>query len=187
MTSKITLGPNGARAVISDDEVYRYHLLRRWAPPFDREGPDRVLGVIMLNPSTADAFTDDQTIQKVMHYAKEWDYNAISVANVFALRSTSPAYLRHKPLELITGPENEGYIMQVFLDSYDKILCGWGANQIAAPCIPSIWNLLQSLNEHRRELSKKQMVYVKLTGAGMPMHPLYQRNDLKPKNWSLPE
>jgi hypothetical protein len=186
MTSTMTMGPDHARAVISDDKVYRYHLGRRWAAPFGREGPARILGVLMLNPSTADAFKNDRTISKVIHYAQEWGYNAISVANVFAMRTTYPHELKPYTDEQRTGEENESYIMQMFLESYDKILCGWGANPLAAPRIPAICNLLQSMNKHLPERRHKEMVYVKLTGKGMPMHPLYQRNDLKPKPWSLP-
>lgn len=173
--TKLSLGPNGARAVLSDDEVYRYHLTRRWS------SADRALGVIMLNPSTADAFKDDRTIKKITHYAKEWGYSSLSVANVFAYRSTSPADLKPLTDERRTGPENDYYITQVFIDAHDKILCGWGSNQLAALKIPSLWEMFCKFTESMP--NPRQLVSIKTTNTGMPMHPLYQRNDLQPKTW----
>jgi hypothetical protein len=52
---------------LSDCGTYRYELWRRWA-----EGPHVLF--VMLNPSTADAVTDDATIRKCIGYAKRWGY-----------------------------------------------------------------------------------------------------------------
>lgn len=178
--TKTTIGPNGAKAVLSDDEVYRYYLTRNWNPEHIVR---RTLGVIMLNPSTADAFTDDRTIKKVMGYADQWGYNSISVANIFAYRTPYPADLKYVTDDQRCGPDNAYYIWQVFTDAHDKILCGWGSNALAAPHIPGFWYYFCKFSESSG--AQKQLVSVKTTNKGMPMHPLYQRNDLEPRPWNL--
>ena len=76
--------PSGA--VISQDQLYRYFLWRRW-------GTGRVITWLMLNPSTADANTNDATIRKCIGFAKRWGYDGIHVLNLFALRSRDPLCL----------------------------------------------------------------------------------------------
>lgn len=74
-------------AVLSPDKVYRYRLTRRWAP-----GGTTVLW-IMLNPSVADATTDDATIKKCVGFSRKFEANAIIVVNLFAFRATDPKEL----------------------------------------------------------------------------------------------
>jgi len=50
-----------AGATFDPSKVYRYHLWRDWTPPPDAP---RRLCWIMLNPSTADDWTDDPTIRR---------------------------------------------------------------------------------------------------------------------------
>jgi len=70
-------------ALISPCSQYRYWLLRRWS--------NRPLATfVMLNPSTADANSDDATIRKCMGFADAWGLGGIWVVNLFALRSTNP-------------------------------------------------------------------------------------------------
>jgi len=74
----------GSGAEISDCQRYRYALWRRWA-----DGPAVLF--VMLNPSTADARSDDPTIRRCIGFARSWDYAAVLVANLFALRTPTPA------------------------------------------------------------------------------------------------
>jgi hypothetical protein len=69
-------------AIISEDNQYRYQLLRVW----DETLP-RIL-FIMMNPSTADATKDDPIIRRVISFAKSWGYGGVYVGNLFAFRST---------------------------------------------------------------------------------------------------
>lgn len=82
----ITYTQTGAH--ISPHGQYRYSLQRIW---------DRSKGVVlwvMLNPSTADADTDDPTIRRCVGFASDWGYGGIEVRNLFSLRSTDPKVIR---------------------------------------------------------------------------------------------
>ena len=67
-----------SEAVISQDERHRYSLTRRWG-----DGP-RVCCWIMLNPSTADATTDDPTIRRCIGFTHGWGYDALTIINLYA-------------------------------------------------------------------------------------------------------
>jgi hypothetical protein len=67
-------------AKLSDDGVYRYALWRDWRESLD----EPLLGYVMLNPSTADASEDDQTIRKCIGFAERNDYRGFIVLNLFA-------------------------------------------------------------------------------------------------------
>lgn len=66
------------------NQLYRYFLSRQWGqlPP---------LIVIMLNPSTADAFKNDPTVQLIENLAKSMGFGGYIVLNVAAYRATEPA------------------------------------------------------------------------------------------------
>ena len=82
-------GPSRS-AELSEDSKYRYWLRRSWK----YGGDGQVICFIMLNPSTADALTDDPTIRRCMGFVRSWGGSVLSVRNLFALRATDPAELR---------------------------------------------------------------------------------------------
>lgn len=175
-----TKGPDGATAMLSPDGIYRYHLTRVLHPQHRFR---KTLGVIMLNPSKADAFTDDRTIKKVMHYANEWGYNHVSVANLFAYRTTYPSELRVLTEEQRVGPENYYWLNHVLSEAHDKILCGWGANKLVTN---QVYALVKMYSEDLAHSNLKELVTLETTNKGMPMHLLYKRNDLQPFHWRPP-
>jgi hypothetical protein len=69
---------------------YRYLLTRRWAP-----GP--VMTWVMLNPSRADETADDPTIRRCVRFARSAGCTAITVANLYAWRTSNPRELRRIP------------------------------------------------------------------------------------------
>src|SRR5438045_3510538 len=76
-------------AAISACGRYRWWLRRSW----HQGGNGRVLCFIMLNPSTADARTDDPTIRRCMGFARSWGFSTLDVRNLFAWRATEPTEL----------------------------------------------------------------------------------------------
>ena len=72
-------------AKISRCGKYRYELTRIWQDTLPK------LVLIGLNPSTADAETDDNTIRVCSKRAREWGYGGIVMLNLFAYRATDPA------------------------------------------------------------------------------------------------
>ena len=168
-----TRAPDGSTAVLSTDGLYRYNLTRVLHPQHRFR---KTLGVIMLNPSTADAFEDDRTIKKVMHYANEWGYNHVSVANLFAIRTPYPSDMNPMLEEMRVGVGNDRFIENVMETAYDKILCGWGSNKL-------VHNQVAKVVQMAGRNPDKQLVTIEVSKSGMPMHPLYKCNDLQPFPW----
>ena len=144
-------------ALISEDKLYRYQLLRVW----DETLP-RVL-FVMLNPSTADATKDDPTIRRVISFAKSWGYGGVYVGNLFAFRSTDP-----KGLKYVKDPIGENNIqhIQAMVGLVDKIIYAWGNNQKEPK-----WLSEMVPTPYCIDISKK----------GVPKHPLYLKKDTHPK------
>ncbi len=150
-------------ARFSDDRVYRYRLERRVSPT-----PTGCVCFILLNPSTADETQDDPTIRRCMGYCKAWGYSRLVVVNLFAYRSTDPRELHHAPDPY--GPENG---REIFLaaQAADLVVGGWGNHG-------RYWNSGRNIVEMLRH--RKVAVHaLGLTKQGEPVHPLYQRADLK--------
>ena len=70
-------GSTRSEAIWSPCRTYRYALTRRWD-----DGPG--LGIVMLNPSTADAFRNDPTVERCERRARALGYGAFQVVNLFA-------------------------------------------------------------------------------------------------------
>ena len=111
-------------AVVSQCGAYRWHLTRLVDIIFQG---DRVL-FIMLNPSTADAETDDLTLRRCIGYARAWGYGSLAVVNLFGLRTTDPRNLRDHADPV--GPHNDKYVLAAIRsvdDAAGLIVCAWGA------------------------------------------------------------
>ena len=102
------------------DDRFRYELGRRW----DFSLP--ALVTCMLNPSTADHRKDDPTILALMHFARAWGYGAVSVVNLFALRTSHPKDLLQHEDRL--GPEKGAHIDAALRQAQEagRLLAAWG-------------------------------------------------------------
>lgn len=155
-----------SEAVLSADGTYRYLLHRSWKPPGHGS---RVLWV-MLNPSTADAEQDDPTIRRCVGFSKAWGFSHLTVANLWALRSTDPsALLTHSDP---TGPENWWQINQA-VGFAQLVVAAWGA---------TVQKVLATgrARIHVETLARDASIPVRclgLTKSGHPRHPLYVRAD----------
>ena len=165
-------GGEAVSAHISPCGRYRYLLSR---PPFEtcrHVANARPAVFCMLNPSTADAVTDDPTIRRLRGYARDWGCAGIIVVNLYALRATNPRELRtaNDPV----GPENDDYLYQAASESRD-VICAWGKS--ARPD-----RVNRALEIFRSARAKTWCLA--LSKDGTPKHPLYLRANLKPFNWS---
>ena len=149
-----------ASATFSPDRTYRYALTRRW----DTTWPMAVF--VMLNPSTADAFTVDPTIRRCIGFARSWHAGGILVANLFALRSTDPrALYRHTDP---VGPDNDTVLRWVLSTDHEPVgpvVAAWGAH-----------GAHQNRGDHITALLKACGVTplcLGVTKDGHPRHPLY--------------
>lgn len=144
-------------AILSNDGVYRYNLIREW----DAINPSMLF--VMLNPSTADAVEDDPTIRRCMGFARREDCGMIEVVNLFAYRATDPKELKKTDTPLV-GVDNDE-IIQLAAEESDIIVCAWGTNGTLNGRNKEVISLLQSVGKPIMCLGK--------TKDGHPKHPLY--------------
>lgn len=164
------LGDRGAE--ISSCGRYRYRLWRWWDPAL----PSVVF--VMLNPSTADALADDQTIRKCVGFARRWGAGGIRVVNLYAWRATKPTDLAAAAArgEDVVGEfggilnRNDSAIVAA-PDPSSRIIAAWGAWPGPFPLRPArVQQLLGHLTVEALGLTKH----------GAPRHPLYVRGDVEP-------
>lgn len=131
-------------------------LRRTW----DAKRP-RVL-YVMLNPSIADANTDDPTIKSCIRLAKGFGHGSIEVVNLFAWRATDPNHLRivGDPI----GPRNDYHIEGALLRC-DIAVCAWGANQFASQRGREVRSIIRA--------NRPAVFCLGVTQSGAPKHPLY--------------
>jgi hypothetical protein len=146
-------------AVISECQRFRYLLTRGW-----HGGTRSNLGFVMLNPSTADAESDDPTIRKCIGFAQQMGYCGIVVTNLYAYRATDPADLKRAGYP--AGPENDAYLERAAKNmSVDTMVCAWGAEARGMSRPTEVLSLLRKLGVKPHALA--------LTKDGIPRHPLY--------------
>lgn len=146
-------------ALISADGRYRYRLWRLW----NVDAP--VMVWVMLNPSTADAETDDPTIRKCIGFAKAHRYGGIIVVNLFAWRATDPKELAR--LDDPVGPENDEHIVWACrAPLLATVVGGWGANRFAAKRATRVKVVIQSAGGRHIHCFRQ-------SASGAPWHPLY--------------
>ena len=153
-------------ATFSRDRRYRYSLGREWA-----EGP-RVCWVL-LNPSTADATTDDRTLRRCLAFSRAWGAGSVEVVNLFALVSARPSALLGDPDP--TGASNSRAVCRAVARA-DLVVAGWG-------------NLPLVLHAAAKRAMRglPEVVWcLGLTGSGSPRHPLYVRSSMKRVPFEVP-
>ncbi|WP_094556160.1 DUF1643 domain-containing protein [Synechococcus sp. 1G10] len=152
-------------AVFSPCGHYRYSLWRRWEPA------GALVMVIGLNPSTADAQSDDPTVRRCIGYAKDWGYGGLCLTNLFAFRARRPEAM--KAAADPVGPENDLHLLAIASQAALK-LAAWGV--------------------HGRHLGRDAELAARLPGlhclrlskGGHPTHPLYLPRGLSPTPWAGP-
>jgi len=132
----------------------------------------------MLNPSTADAFTDDPTIRRCIGFAQSWGYDTLSVRNLFPWRATYPKELLAVDYPTVTGGER-GDIELITAMTADLVVVAWGAS---VPCGRDVRALESFL-----AFPMKQIHCLELTKNGKPRHPLYVKADRKPQLFRGPQ
>jgi hypothetical protein len=155
------------------NEEYRYRLTRTWdaAKPFAL--------FVLMNPSNADANTDDRTIAKCCRFACAWgEYGGIVVVNIFAYRCTDQKRLIGEVSDLI-GPDNDRHIIEEAKKAA-IVVFAYGKPQRKA--------LRPRGKELARLLIEKAHVNPHILSLGKdetPKHPLYLKKTLKPVEWNL--
>jgi hypothetical protein len=152
--------------------AYRYELVREWDAALPR------ICWLMLNPSTADAKKLDPTLTRCLGFSKAWGYGRMTVANLFALRSTDPRGL--KQVEDPIGFENDAAIVKACAES-SRMICGWGVHGKLGMRDVRVMNMLGD-----RGLQAK-LHCLGLAKCGSPKHPLYLAANTKPVPFEILE
>ena len=143
-------------AVLSPCARYRYALTREWAC-----GTGTVL-FVMLNPSTADATTDDPTTRRCAAFARGWGYRRLTIANLFAYRAPDPSRLL--AVTDPVGPDNDLWLARLSAEA-TAVVAAWGAHA-RAPRVEQV-----------RARLARPLSCLGHTLAGAPRHPLYLPRD----------
>jgi len=155
-------------AIFSPCEKYRYRLWRNF-----REGASRPVNFLMLNPSTADATSNDPTIERCSRRVLSWGFDGIVVTNLFAWRSTSPTVLKH--LDDPIGPGNNQAIKEAAAECA-LVICAWGKdgdlNNRSSAILPA---LLRNFPD--------KVAFLRRCKDGQPEHPLYVPYSELPKSY----
>lgn len=146
---------NPSEAVFSADRRYRYLLTRTW----DADRPPAVF--VMLNSSTADAFTDDPTIRRCRAFAARIG-GGLVVCNLFAWRATDPSQLRAVPDPV--GACNDRYILAAATPGR-VVVAAWGAHGSLHDRAAHVTRMLADAGV--------TLACLDITGSGQPKHPLY--------------
>lgn len=156
---------------------YRYDLRRCWAR--ERE----YVLFVGLNPSTADAGTDDQTVNRCRHYATRWGYGGLIMTNLYALRTTHPKNLLRAFSEITNstvpdrvGPETDRYLRRAVKDAAIVVACWGSSKHPEASRVATVSELL--LAHHSRTIW-----CLGETRGGHPRHPSRLPNDVELTIW----
>lgn len=164
-------------AIISDCGRYRYRLDRSYAPAGRPFGPR--LAVVMVNPSTADAGTDDATIRKVIGFARRHSFFRVTVGNLFAWRATDVRELRTAPDPV--GPENDDHLRRICADA-QAMLFAWGPTSKLPKELRDRWREVDALVRAAGHVP----LCLGTAGDGHPFHPLMRPYDAPLLAWSAP-
>ena len=110
---------NLRRAKLSRCGTYRYTLERTW----DKSLPTCVF--VLLNPSTADATDDDNTIRRGMAFSRAWGCGRCIFVNLFAYRTPHPKELKATGCPI--GPKNDRWITH-WAKRAKILVAAWGAH-----------------------------------------------------------
>ena len=116
----------------------------------------------MLNPSTADDWTDDPTIRRCVNFAKRDGYNEMLVVNLFAFRATDPKKLAEAKNPV--GPINDACLGSLAGDSRYQWVAAWGAHKFAKARIEKVTS---------QPWWPSSVLCLGTTKDGSPRHPLY--------------
>jgi len=155
------MNESGKGAIISKCGKYRYSLWRNWDDMFSE---NRKVMFIGLNPSTADAVDDDNTMRRCIGFAQKFGFSGLYMANLFALRSTDPEALKTEAEPV--GKLNNGHLLNMAQRS-DKIIACWGRT----------WQSYAGLHHRHAEVLRLLKYYdiyaLKMNSDGSPAHPLF--------------
>lgn len=148
-------------AVLSQCEKYRYSLTRE----ISLLG-DKTIAYFGVNPSTADAHSDDPTVRKWIGFSQLNNGRNFIVGNLFAYRAVDV-----QDLNVVSDPvgsENDSHLLQI-CENADILVPCWGSRRKVPRefhyRLEEVFALLVSSN--------KPIFTFGFTATGDPLHPLF--------------
>lgn len=163
-------------AIMSPCGNYRFRLERDCSLPFPGS---KVIAYFGVNPSTADAVIDDQTVKKWRGFTIRNQGHRFIVGNVFSYRSKDVEDLQTAPL--MYEDEHWNHIRGIIADA-DLLVPCWGSrNKLPPRAVERLGVFLELLLE-----SGKPVFHLGLTKTGDPSHPLLLGYDTPFTPWPRP-
>jgi hypothetical protein len=160
-------------AIISECGKYRYRLERKlW------DAGSGQTTVIMVNPSTADAETNDATIRKLIGFGSRWSH--LVVGNLFAYRSTDVRQLA--VVDDPIGPENDAHLEQMIKESF-RLIFAWGPAGKLPQRLRGRWRVIDKM---ARTAGKQPLSIGPVAMDGHPKHPLMLPYNSELRDWIAP-
>lgn len=157
------------REIIADDAEFSPNGLERlWLSRKVAEEGQAGL-IIGLNPSTAGAANDDQTIRKEKEFARRWGWGGFWKLNLFTRIETVSTKLKQMTLQEATG-EYADQVLDAFIPKAFEIVVCWGA---AVPKHMASRVEVVKGQIARRKWAAARVLCFGTTNAGAPKHPLY--------------
>jgi hypothetical protein len=165
-----TFGPQLSE---SGRPVYRYLLTR------DLRGDGPPFVVVMVNPSTADADTNDATISRLIGFGRRAGARSLVVANLFAYRATDVRTLR--TVRDPVGPENDATLRELARGN-GRIVVAWGP----LAKMPAEFRHRPAVVAADLRRAGASLFALAVCKDGQPSHPLMLPNAATPQPWTTP-
>jgi hypothetical protein len=164
----------GDVAIFSPCRRYRYALTRSIGTS------QRVLTGIGLNPSTANAFSNDPTIRRCIGFGQSWECGTYVMLNAYAFKATDPRdmWAAQSLGDDVIGEHNNAAIALVLGLMGDGVpLAAWGTHAEAE----RIRDLARIATDLRIDLQ-----CLGTNKDGSPKHPLYLAANTPLQPWQMP-
>lgn len=161
-------------AIISPCGTYRYRLDRP-----DVFG-DFNTAVIMVNPSTADATSDDATIRKLNGFRNRYGWGNLIVGNLFAYRATDVRELAGAVYPI--GPDNLCRLADMFIEA-QQVVFAWGPTAKLPKRLRNQWRVVDELARYH---GHHPMSIGEPAKDGQPCHPLMLPYSRELQPWNRP-
>ncbi|OMF05596.1 DUF1643 domain-containing protein [Paenibacillus sp. FSL H7-0942] len=150
-------------ATFDPEKKYRYLLTREWDVTLPK------LLYIMLNPSTADEVSEDQTSRQCLYFANKFQYGSFEVVNLYSLISTDPKGLKQSLVDPI-GHKTDQYIIEASLRA-NRVIIAWGEKHFFNQRDKQVIEMLRSKDIN--------LYCLKMAKSGHPRHPSRLAHDIE--------
>lgn len=142
------------------------------------EGLRRVV-FVMLNPSTADAFKGDRTVDKCIRFAELWGFDVLEVVNIFSLRTPYPEDVRqaHEDDRGAGSANDEQIIRAIERPNVQRVVAAWGNHGELGLRGEYVRGMLEEIRARSRGF---ELVALKKLPSGHPIHPLARGKEFIP-------